>query len=357
VKSMNLTIDGLRVCANEGQTVLQVALANGIHIPNLCYDSRLAPTGACRLCLVEIEGDRGYQTACSRLAADGMVVRTNTDAVRALRKTNLELLLSEHRVVCTTCDVDGDCLLQDYAYEYQASEDRFPNLATGAAAPNYTTGNKAIVYDPSKCVRCQRCVRICADVQMDEALTMRDRAVSVVVSTAFDLPLNESTCETCGQCVSTCPTGALYDRAGQGQGRRKDLRGTVTTCPYCGVGCQLDLQVNPRTGTIARVTSPAGVIPNNGNLCVKGKYGLDFVSDDSRLTTPLIKRDGEFAEATWDEAIGLVASRLKEIKNESGPDAIGGLSSAKCTNEENYIFQKFIRGCIGTNNVDHCARL
>jgi len=189
MSEIKLSIDGREVTAQEGGTVLEVALANGIHIPHLCYDKRLTPTGACRLCLVEIEGERTLQTSCTRLALPGMVVRTNTEQIRALRKTTLELLLSEHRVACTTCDMDGDCLLQDYAYEYQASETRFPSVASPVGQDNYTTGNKGIEYDPSKCVRCQRCVKICAEVQMDEALTLRGRALGVEVSTAFDLPL------------------------------------------------------------------------------------------------------------------------------------------------------------------------
>ena len=357
MKEITLNMDGRELQAREGQSLLEVALANGIEIPHLCHDSRLTPTGACRLCLVEIEGDRGLQTSCTRLAVDGMTVRTNTDEIRASRKTTLELLLSEHRVACTTCDCDGDCLLQDYAYQYQASETRYPSVAAAAGEDNYTTGHKGIVYDPSKCVRCQRCVKICAEVQMAEALTLRGRALDAVVSTAFDLPLNDSTCETCGQCVSTCPTGALYDRAAVGKGRRKDTRTVRTTCPYCGVGCQLDLHVSKQTGAVVRVTSEPGRLPNDGNTCVKGRFGLDFISHSGRLRTPLIRQDGKLREASWDEALALTARRLAEIKQQHGPDALAGLSSAKTTNEENYLMQKLVRAVFGTNNVDHCARL
>jgi len=186
-------------------------------------------------------------------------------------------------------------------------------------------------------------------------LTFKGRAGEVEVSTFFDIPLNESTCELCGQCISTCPTGALYERKAKGKGQCKDLVRTRTTCPYCGVGCQIDLNVNKNS--IVRVTSPVGVVPNDGNLCVKGRFAMDFVASDKRLTTPLIKRNGELAEATWDEAVELVVGRLSEIKAAHGANSIGGLSSAKCTNEDNYVFQKLIRAAIGTNNVDHCARL
>jgi len=355
-ETIQITIDERAVSARNGRTILEVAFENGIDIPNLCHDSRLKPTGACRLCLVEVEGQRAPVTACTFQVTAGMVVRTNTDLIRQLRRTILELLFYEHRGVCTTCDENGECKLQRYGYEYQLSDEVFQLPTVDANGDNYTTGNEAMEYDVGKCIRCGRCVRICQEVQMDYALTFKDRAASVEVSTAFDMPLNESTCELCGQCISTCPTGALYERAAKGKGQCTRLLRTRTTCPYCGVGCQIDLNVNAGN-EVVRVTSPVGVVPNDGSLCVKGRFGMEFVKSDKRLTTPLIKRNGTFEKATWDEAIALIVHRLKEIKAAFGPDSIGGLSSAKCTNEENYVFQKFIRAAIGTNNVDHCARL
>jgi formate dehydrogenase alpha subunit len=286
-----------------------------------------------------------------------MVVQTETDDIRAIRKTILELLFYEHRGVCATCNENGDCTLQRYAYEYQISDEVFTKAETAEPKPNYTTGNEAIEYNLDKCIRCGRCIRICEEVQMDSALTFKERASVVEVTTAFDIPLNESTCELCGQCISTCPTGALYERAAKGKGQCKDLLRTRTTCPYCGVGCQIDLNVNPKTNDIVRVTSPVGCIPNDGNLCVKGRFGMEFVGHEKRLTSPLIKRNGTFETVTWDQATDFIAERLTKIKKQNGPNSIAGLSSAKCTNEENYIFQKFIRAVIGTNNVDHCARL
>ena len=340
-----------------GQSILELALANGIEIPNLCHDARLSPSGSCRLCLVEVEGQKGPVCACTLQIQPGMVVQTETEEVRAIRKTVLELLFYEHRGCCTTCDENGNCKLQKYAYEYQLSDDVFELPAGEERRENYTTGNEALEYDPGKCIRCGRCIRICEEVQADSALTFKARAASVEVTTAFDMPLNDSTCELCGQCISSCPTGALYERAAKGRGQCKDLLRTRTTCPYCGVGCQIDLNVKPRTDEIVRVTSEVGCLPNNGNLCVKGRFGMDFVGSDKRLTEPLIKRNGKFEKATWEETIKFVAERLKQIRSEFGADSIAGLSSAKCTNEENYVFQKFIRACIGTNNVDHCARL
>ena len=354
---INIWIDGKNCRTKEGNTVLQAALEQGIDIPHLCYDPRITPTGACRLCIVEIEGQRGLQASCTRPAEEGMVVTTENAEIRRVRRTTLELLVSEHRMACSTCDSDGDCLLQDYAYRYRIDESRFPQIQSTIRIPNYTRGNKAIAYDPSKCVRCGRCVKICEEVQVARALTLRDRAGKVYVSTAFDMPLKESTCETCGQCVSTCPVGALYDRAAIGGGKAKDMAVTRTTCPYCGVGCRLDLNVNRKTGRIVRVTSETGCIPNDGNTCVKGRFGMDFVAKDERLTTPLIKENGTFREAGWEEALELVASKFSSLKDEFGPDTLAGLSSAKTTNEDNYIMQKFVRAVFGTNNIDHCARL
>ncbi|MBA7478174.1 Periplasmic nitrate reductase [subsurface metagenome] len=352
-----VTINGKGLTGRAGWTILELAADNGIDIPNLCHDPRLVPAGSCRLCLVEVAGQIDPVTACTFKIAPGMVVQTETDQIRAIRKTVLELLFYEHRGVCTTCDENGECKLQQYAYEYQISEEVFNQPESSTVAGNYTTGSEAIEYDPNKCIRCGRCIRICEEVQFDNALTFKDRAANVEVTTAFEMPLNDSSCELCGQCISTCPTGALYERPAKGEGQCKDLVRTRTTCAYCGVGCQIDLNVNPKTNKIVRVTSEVGCIPNDGNLCVKGRFAMDFVASEKRLASPLIKRNGEFEKATWDEAINFIAERLTRIKTQNGPDSIAGLSSAKCTNEDNYIFQKFIRAAIGTNNVDHCARL
>jgi len=355
MSEVHLTLDNREVVAQPGQTILEVALDNGIDIPHLCHDPRLTPTGACRLCVVEIEGQHGLHTSCTRLVEAGMVVRTETEALTRQRRTALELLLSEHNVSCTTCDADGDCLLQDYAYRYQAREERFPSLAPAHSDGPYTLGNRSIRYDVSKCVRCQRCVKICAEVEMAEALTIKGRALDSQVSTAFDLPLNDSTCELCGLCLSTCPTGALWDRQALGQGRAKDLKKVRTTCTYCGVGCQLDLNVNPQTNRIARITSEPGCVVNDGNTCVKGRFGAHFVRSPERLTTPLIREGDGFREASWEEALALVGRRLTEIRDQHGPDSLAFLSSCRCTNEENYLMQKLARTAGRTNNIDQCA--
>ena len=357
MKNIELTIDGKKVSVEEGKSVLDAALENGFDIPHICYDPKISASGGCRLCLVEIEGQRGLQTSCSRTAEAGMVVKTETKDIAKLRKSTLELMISEHRMECATCDADGDCLLQDYAYRYHVKEDRFPRIKHKVTAPNYTNNHKAIQYDPTKCVRCMRCVKVCEEVQGANAITLRERAGQVVVTTAFNTALQDSTCESCGQCIEICPVGALTDKTAAKKGKTKDLEKVLTTCVYCGVGCQLELNVDKKKNQLVKVTSPAGVIPNDGNTCVKGRFGMDFVGSPERLTHPLIKENGEFRKASWDEALNLVASKLSELKAEFGPDALAAFSSAKTTNEDNYVVQRFTRAVLGTNNIDHCARL
>ncbi len=355
LETVNLVIDGREIVARPGDTVLGAALSADIDIPRLCHDPRLKPVGACRLCVVEVEGKHGVLTSCTTEVAEGMVVETETDGLAAKRKTVLELILDGHRVTCPTCDKNGDCALQDYSYRYQADQFAFGGYQPGPIEPNFATGNKAIAFDPQLCITCGRCVRICDEVVMASALTFKMRASSVEVATPFDMPLNETSCVLCGLCISTCPTGAIYDRAALGQGQVKDLEKVRTVCPYCGVGCTMELNVNRQTNRIVRVTAPEGSVPNDGNLCVKGQFGFQFVHSAERLTTPLIKENGEFQEATWEEALELAGRRLSELRDEHGPDSIAFLSSCRCTNEENYLMQKVARTAGATNNVDQCA--
>jgi len=357
MKNVCLQIDNIEITVPEGTTILEAAKNAGIDIPHLCYDPRVRPIGSCRLCIVQIEGRAGLTISCNTPAASGMKVRTENQEITAIRKTILELILAQHRVACTSCDREGACKLQDYAYRYQADEAYFGPAPRKPIRPNYTTNSEAILYDPDKCILCGLCVNYCEEVPMAEALTFAGKPDDMQVSTTFGIDLFKSTCVLCGGCIAVCPTGAMTERAAVGCGREKDLIKTRTVCAYCGVGCQIDLAVNPKTNRIVKVTTEPGYIPNKGNLCVKGKFGIDFVGHPDRLTTPLIKRNGKFGKATWDEAIKLIADRLNKIKSQTGPDSIAGLSSAKCTNEDNYVFQKFMRAAIGTNNVDHCARL
>jgi len=353
VETFKLTIDGREVEAQSGDTILEAAQRYDIHIPTLCHDPRLKPYGGCRVCLVEVEGRRDLMPSCCTAAEADLRVSSCNERVLEARKAVVELILSDHPNDCLKCQSNGDCALQSIAYELDASLDRFP--ATEVRRGIIKDPEKAIQRDNSKCILCGRCVRICEEVQLRDVLDFSSRGFTTAIAPPFGQSLLDAPCVHCGQCVSTCPTGALSEKQALGKGRVYDWETTRTTCVYCGVGCRLDLHT--KDNEIVKVTSEIGVVPNEGNLCVKGRFGFDFVNHPDRLTDPLIRRNGQLEKATWDEALDFVAKRLTEIKAEHGADAIGGLSSAKTTDEENYVMQKFVRAVIGTNNVDHCARL
>jgi predicted molibdopterin-dependent oxidoreductase YjgC len=304
------------------------------------------------MCIVEIEGVRGYPTSCTTEATDGMVVTTDSEAVVSLRSTVVELLLSDHRVECLTCQSNGRCELQDAAYELGIEVSRFEGEKH---VSDVEDPNPLIARDMSKCISCGRCVRICHEVQGCDVWGYTKRGFDSRPNTPFGVSLLDAGCEFCGQCVSTCPTGALTDRPSRFKGRPWELTWTETTCGYCGVGCAIEFAT--KDGALVGARAPLDKAPNFGNLCAKGRYGWSFAQHPDRLTTPLIRRDGEFVSAGWDEAIALVAEKLTGVRDTYGPDAVAGLASAKCTNEESYLFQKLLRAGIGTHNIDHCARL
>lgn len=349
---INLVINGRKVSAPAGSTVLQAAKLANIKIPTLCDHPALGSIGACRMCLVEIKGQRTLQPACTFPITEGAEVLTHSPAVMEARRFVLELLLSDHPLDCMTCDSTGSCELQDLMYEYGIKQTRFPGEKHAYVVDD---PNPFIQRDYNKCIICRRCVRACQEINGVEAIGMVWRGFRSKPGTAFDGKLEDSPCEFCGMCVEVCPTGALLPKQALGQGRAWQLTKTRTTCPYCGVGCQLD--VYARDNKIVKATSHWDVAPNYGATCVKGRFGLDYVNHPDRLTQPLIRKDGKFVPASWDEALDLVADKLAETKKQHGGDSIGVLSSSKCTNEENYILQKFTRAVLETNNVDHCARL
>ena len=345
---ISLTIDGSKIYAEPGSTILEAAQKNGIYIPTLCQYRDLTPFGGCRICLVEVEGIPRLMASCVTPAVEKMVVHTQSERIFRARKTNLDLIFSAHSGDCLTCERSGQCELQDLAYDYQLSEVRFQG-EKGLTTVDDT--NPFIERDHSRCILCGRCVRICDEVQGVRAIDFQERGFQSRIGTAFNRPLN---CEFCGQCITSCPTGALVPKMSRFKGRQVQTEKVQTTCPYCGCGCQLTLHI--RDGRIVGVTSPEDGV-NSGYLCSKGRFGYDFVHSEKRLLTPKAKSYKGFKPVNWPKALEMVSSRLKEIKEKYGPDAIAGLSSAKCTNEENYLFQKFMRAVIGTNNVDHCARL
>lgn len=347
---MKITIDGMQYEFQEDISVLEACREIGKEIPTLCHDDRLVPHSACRLCLVETKHNGKLVTSCSSKIWDGMEVETNNDKVRTARREVLDLLFPNHPEDCLNCDKSGDCRLQNYCYEYGVVRGSYigekRDLPMDASNHFYT-------YDPNKCILCGLCVRVCDELQGTSAIGFEDRGFDTIVATPFGEGLINSTCVSCGNCVSVCPVGALSPKT-QVSYRHWETKKVRTTCGYCGVGCQLDLVVKGNTVVGAQ---PAMDGPNEGLLCVKGKFAYKFINHHDRLRTPLIKKDGVFVEASWDEAYRLIQRKALQVKEESGPDAFAGLSSARCTNEENYLFQKFFRSTIGTNNVDHCARL
>ncbi len=349
---VHITIDGRELTVPQSSTVLEAAEQVGIRIPQLCAHPSLKPIGACRMCLVEVEKQRTLQPACTFPVSEGMVVHTNSDSVREARRFVLELLLSDHPFDCMTCDQAGNCELQDLAYEYNVKTSPYEGEQHQYPIQD---ANPFITRDYNKCILCRRCVRACDEINGVEAIGLLNRGFDTKVGTPYDGCLTDSPCEFCGMCIEVCPTGALQPKQAIGRARAWEMETTTTICPYCGVGCALDLHV--KNNEIIKVTSNWDGPANNGVTCVKGRFGWDFVTSPERLTTPLIKKDGEFVEASWDEALDLIADRFIDIVQKHGPDAVAFLSSAKCTNEENYLVQKMGRALFGTNNIDHCARL
>ncbi len=346
---IELTIDGRKVPAEEGATILEAARSLAIEIPTLCYHPRLTAQGVCRLCVVELQGSGELVPSCSHRMEEGMTVSTDSDRVRSARRMVLELLMS-------TADISGSEELMGYARRYGAGSGRFHPDAPKVAP--IMDDNPFYVRDYTKCVMCRRCVQACGeDIQHTHALTIAERGLDSSISTFSGRSMPETSCVFCGACIHLCPTGAIYEKRPLELGLTDPVsaREVLTVCPYCGVGCSIVLHI--RNGEILKATSPEESAVNRGNLCVKGKFGFDFVTNKDRLREPLIKRNGGFEAAAWDEALSLAASRLKEIKEKHGPESVGGIASGKCTNEDNYLFQKFMRAVMGTNSVDHCARL
>ena len=351
---MPITIDGKMFEFRSGQTIYEVAKENGISIPVLCHQEQLKPVGACRICVVEVEKARSLVASCVMPAENGMVVHTSTDRVINSRKLTVELLMTQGHHNCITCESSGNCVLQDLAY---ALGIEIPRFQESEEVKELEQDNQMIIRDMNKCVLCGLCVRACNEIQVNNAIDYSGRGPTATVGPPFGLRYEYSDCVFCGECVRICPVGALIEKQGRFQGRGDDLEKVRTTCVYCGVGCQMD--INTKDNRIVKVTTPreGAPPPNFGSLCIKGRFGYDFVDHPDRLTTPLIRKNGKLKETSWAEATSYIAEKLSSIKKEHGPDSIAGLASARCTNEENYLFQKFMRAVVGTNNVDHCARL
>lgn len=364
--TVNITLNGKKYEAQPGQTILDIANQHGVKIPTLCYHKDLSPTGNCRMCVVEVKGGRFLQAACVTPVWEGMEIETHSEKVIHDRKLTLELMLANHPQDCITCDVSGDCELQDLAYEYKVEAP--PWGSKGTRYPVDSDPNPFIRVDMNRCILCRRCVSACAEIQVRDVWGVAKRGFEEVIVAGAGTPMLEARCESCGQCVAYCPTGALSNKMSYGKGRRHQVQKVTTTCSYCGVGCQFDLNV--RNGKIIGVTSNPNAPVNGMALCVKGRYGWDFIHHADRLTKPRVRRyllenkpkrrkgnAWDWIETDWETALEVTARKLRETRDKHGPDTVGILTSAKCLNEENYLMNKLARQVVGTNNIDHCARL
>ena len=376
--TIKLTINSQEISAEEGQTVLEAARQHGITIPTLCYHKDLSPVGSCRLCLVEVEKWRGLTAACTLAASEGMVVRTETPQVIEARKTVLELLLLNYTDAGYGGPDGHETEFMHWVKAYGASLP--PGYQPQPMYPVDSDPNPFVWVDLNKCILCTRCVRACAEIQGRFVWGVGYRGLAAKIIAGEDTTMLDARCESCGACAAYCPTGALDHK--MSLDAPEPDRVVTTTCTYCGVGCQFDLNV--KDDRIIRVTSNPHAPVNGLHLCVKGRYGYDFVHHPDRLLAPKVRRyllEGgvkppgdqrftsssqvsnstttpwDWVEVTWETALELTAQKLSQVREIHGSDSVGILTSAKCLNEENYLMNKFARQVVGTNNIDHCARL
>ncbi|HEY6063645.1 MAG TPA: molybdopterin-dependent oxidoreductase, partial [Chitinophagaceae bacterium] len=342
----------------EGETIISFIRRNFGKdvVPTLCDAPNLEPFGSCRVCSVDValkeNGPVKTQAACHTPVMPGSYIYPDSDRIQKLRRNIIELVLTDHPLDCLTCEVNNNCELQEVAAKVGIRDVRYP------AGKNHLDRKKDLSHpymtsDLSKCINCFRCVRACDEVQGQFVLSMTGRGFDSHIIKGSDVSFNESDCVSCGACAQACPTSAISD-VFESKSIVFDKK-VRTVCTYCGVGCNLDVAVN--AGVIKSIQAPYDAEANAGHTCLKGRYAFSFYNHPDRIRTPLIKKNGEFVEATWEEAYDFIATKLTELKNTYGPDSIAGISSARCTNEENYIMQKFIRAVIGTNNIDSCARV
>ncbi|MCC7010320.1 MAG: formate dehydrogenase subunit alpha [Acidobacteria bacterium] len=352
---VTLDIDGVTVTVPEGTSLMRAASSVGLQIPKLCATDTLKAFGSCRLCLVEIEGRRGYPASCTTQAADGLKVRTQSPKLAALRRNVMELYVSDHPLECVTCSANGHCELQDMAEVVGVTDTRYGLTGANHLAATPDASNPYFTFDPSMCIVCSRCVRACDEVQGTLALTIQSRGFASTVSASQHEPFMTSECVSCGACVEACPTVALTEKSVIERGVAD--RAVTTTCAYCGVGCSFKAET--RGGEIVRMVPNRDGQANHGHACVKGRFAFGYATHPDRITTPMIRRsiDDPWQEVTWDEAIDHTAREFRRIQATYGKDSIGGITSSRCTNEETFLVQKLVRAAFGNNNVDTCARV
>ena len=350
MSAINLTIDGKEIAAEPGTTILQAARALGIDIPTFCYDPELPPNGACRICVVEVENARALVASCVTPVGPGMVVYTESERVINARKAILSLLVGNHPLVCITCEKTGACKLQDYCYRYGVAESEFSGEIKELPLDD---SNTFFIRDMNKCILCGICVGKCQEVVGAGAIDFTKRGFITNIGPAFEDSIENSTCVFCGLCIDSCPVGALIPKYSTGKGRPWQVEEVRSVCPYCSIGCTINLQVkdNEVIGVNPVKESPV----NRGHLCARGKFGWDYLKNGDRLTTPLVKSDGVFVKVSWEEALGLIVDNLEEIKSLFGAEALMGLCSPKASNEEAYLLQKLFRS-LGSNNIDSYTR-
>ncbi len=342
-QTIKLKIDGVEVDVEKGRTILEAAQLAGIRIPTLCHDRRLIPFGACRLCVVQQKGKSELLPACFTPAKNGMEIITHSPEILDSRRLQLQFILLNHPMICPRCEKEGECALQTLVYEYGVVETLYPWERMSFPADDRSP---LLQRDSDKCILCGRCVRICDEVQGVGELSFSKRGIKTVIDTDFHRPLQ---CEFCGQCMDTCPVGAITSDRFDYTIKAWELRETTTPCPYCACGCSLT--IGSKGGEIRRVFSDPEKGPSDGNLCVKGRFGWDFVDHPERIKTPLLRVNGIFKEASWEEALRFMAQKLEAIKDQYGPEAIAGVASSRLTNEEYYLLKKLFQNAIGTNQI------
>ena len=346
---VSLTIDGKNVQVEAGSTILEAAATVGIKIPTLCWLQKISPTGACRICAVEVEGVDRTMTACNTPVKEGIRVTTSTPSLEAMRRKIMELMLVNHPLDCPVCDAAGECDLQDSCYGLSVTKQPFSALLERRPI-RYDW--RLLESDPNRCILCEKCVKVDHEIVGCDAIAVVNKGEATIIDTVDGKPLD---CEFCGNCIAACPTGTLISKPFKFKGRPWDFTKVPSICAFCGVGCQIEYHA--KKGRVERVTSEDTTY-NSGNLCINGRFGYKYLSSPDRLTAPMLRsKGGALAHCSWDAALSEASAKLKGIIEKSGPAAVAGLGSPRVTNEESFLFQKFLRAAVGTNNIDSEARL
>ena len=354
-KTITIEIDGVQVNVPAGTSVMRAAVDAGVNVPKLCATDSLEPFGSCRLCLVEIEGRRGYPASCTTPCEPGMKVRTQTPKLAEIRRGMMELYISDHPLDCLTCPTNGNCELQDMAGVVGLRDVRYGYDGKNHLKLAKDESNPYFTYDASKCIVCNRCVRACEETQGTFALTISGRGFDSRVSAGQDQSFMESECVSCGACVDACPTATLTEKSVIKMGQAEHSK--ITTCAYCGVGCSFKAEM--KGNEVVRMIPNKNGHANHGHSCVKGRFAWGYATHRDRMLKPMIRKaiTDPWQEVSWDEAVNYAASEFRRIQAKFGKDSIGGITSSRCTNEETYLVQKLVRAAFGNNNVDTCARV